>query len=55
MISDEEWEAFRQDFRLFADSWPHLNLDLTVRENGAEVGEPVLHLTAGRHSEEEDA
>lgn len=55
MISEDERAALRQDFELFADGWPHLDLDLTVREDGAAAGETVLHLTAGRHREEEDA
>lgn len=55
MISEQEKAALRQDFALFAAGWPHLDFDLTIREDGAAFGDPELHLTAGRHSEEEDA
>lgn len=55
MISEQEKAALRQDFALFAAGWPYLDFDLTVREGDAAFEALELHLTAGRHSEEEDA
>lgn len=55
MITEDEKAALRQDFSLFTDGWQHLDFELTVREDGADPGEPVLHLVAGRHREEEEA